>query len=345
MNAIKRIDELRYMNLKNSCQYWYYVILVNPHDVTAAAQALFDNLNIFHLDSGKECHYFIPGFENTGTGLLRGLFSFATGYGYIRIPQFGNLRFYEREFVESYRMLENCSKSGWRYSGGCELLLFNMNEQGTIQFEDFASYNLDDIVRNGRNISEFIRTTIYVGRDAIDQTNAKYLVDEKFYEMIMPDKETVLTASYKDAWKVLRNIGFDDDAYYFISYSTKDYAFVSAIRNELRRFGVQCWMAPWDIPNGFNYAWIIEHAIQHAGKFVLMLSENAVNSVWVGKELKRAISLFQKDNPEKLLVVWLERRFSLENTSFSLPLEDIQANIELRGTCENVRLIIENESM
>lgn len=349
MNPIKTFEELRRFNLTNCEQYWYYVIILNPKDITKAGQAVLDNLNIFHLDSGNSCHYFIPGFENTGSGLFSGLLNpFDRMRGnVIDIPGFGGLKFFEEEFVRFYQELEMHTRAGytgWRYSGECELLIFNVTKDGQIELSDFASYNLDDIVRNGRKVSEFIRTTINVGKDASDQVKAKCILDEKFYEMIMPDKETTCTAEYQKGWDILQQKGFADSNYYFISYSTKDFNIVSEIRKRLCDHGISCWMAPYDIPGGTNYAWIIEHAIQHAGKFVLMLSENSAESVWVGKELKRAISLFQQKSPEKLCVVWLHHIFPLSSTPLALPLEDVQINVDLGGNAGNYMMIVDSEN-
>ena len=100
-------------------------------------------------------------------------------------------------------------------------------------------------------------------------------------------------------------------------------------------------MAPFDIPSGTNYAYIIEHALQKADKFILMLSENSLNSVWVGKELKRAINLFQLESAEKLCITWLNKPFPLRGTPFALPLEDVQIDCVLKNNIENIKELIE----
>jgi hypothetical protein len=102
-------------------------------------------------------------------------------------------------------------------------------------------------------------------------------------------------------------------------------------------------MAPFDIPPGSNYALIIEHAIKHAQKFVLMLSKSAVNSVWVGKELKRAIARFQVESSERICIVWLNGFFKLEDTPLALPLEDIQISIDLMNNPNNYYLLLSKE--
>jgi hypothetical protein len=184
-----------------------------------------------------------------------------------------------------------------------------------------------------------------VGKDATDQTTAKLILDEKFYELIMPDSIELLGDLYEKGWNTLRQNGFKDNSYLFISYSSKDYRKVSKIRNSLCAENIPCWMAPFDIPPGCNYALIIEHAIKHSQKFVHMLSESAVNSVWVGKELKRAISRFQLASPEKICIVWLNGKFELADTPFALPLEDIQISIDLASNPNNYYLLVSEEKL
>ena len=75
----------------------------------------------------------------------------------------------------------------------------------------------------------------------------------------------------------------------FISYSTADSAEAYSVRNFLRRSGCTCWMAPDDIPAGSDYADAIPKAIADCRVFVLILSVDAQNSIWVRKELDKAL--------------------------------------------------------
>jgi hypothetical protein len=345
MNVIQTFNQLKDYTLFGCKQFWYYVILINPHDLTQAGRPVFDNLDIFHLDSGKECQYFIPGFLNTGRGIFEGrLGSFLAWHSRdINIPNFGRLQFNAQNFVDFYLELEQRNSCGWRYSGECELLLFNLSMGNKIKLNNFISYNLDDIVRNGRNVSEFIRTTINVGKDATDAVEAKRILDEKFSDLIMPQMDKVDLSVFERGWNILQNNGFQDNSYMFISYSSKDFHLVSDVRQRLMKAGISCWMAPYDIPSGFNYALVIEHAILHAERFVLMLSPSAAQSVWVGKELKRAIARFQLEAPDKIRVVWLDRPFQLTGTPLALPLEDIQSVAQLHNNPNNYFLLASEE--
>ncbi len=335
MNLVLSIDQLKDCRVKD--QFWYYVILMNPRDLSPAGRTMIDNFNIFHVDSGSECDFFVPGYKkstnNSFLDLLRN-----RDVDNIHIGGYGNIKFSDYDFVHFYKEIERLNNMGWRYSGECELLLFNIGNDEKIILSNFASYNLDDIVRNHRNIYEFIRAAIYVGKDAKDRVSAKRVLDTKFYELIMP-METESFSHFEKAWGALNDKGFAENSYYFISYSSKDFKFVSEVRSKLCDADIPCWMAPYDIPQGTNYALIIEHAIKHAKRFVLMLSKSATESVWVLKELLRAIDRFQLEAPEKICVVWVNGQFPIQDTPFALPLEDIQITVDMQSNPQNFFLI------
>jgi TolB-like protein/Tfp pilus assembly protein PilF len=76
----------------------------------------------------------------------------------------------------------------------------------------------------------------------------------------------------------------------FISYASQDAAVAGALVEALERHGVKCWIAPRDVKAGALYADAIVRAISGAKAFVLVLSENAIVSSHVGKEIERASS-------------------------------------------------------
>lgn len=78
-------------------------------------------------------------------------------------------------------------------------------------------------------------------------------------------------------------------SYAFISYSTKNQDAADAMRKVLKKHGYNIWMAPGDIPAGSKYAEVINKAIKNCSCFILMLSEASQNSVWVAKEVERAV--------------------------------------------------------
>jgi TolB-like protein/tetratricopeptide (TPR) repeat protein len=76
----------------------------------------------------------------------------------------------------------------------------------------------------------------------------------------------------------------------FISYASQDAALADTIVEALERSGLKCWIAPRDVVPGALYADEIVRAINGARAVVLILSEYAVASPHVGKEIERASS-------------------------------------------------------
>src|SRR5450755_1128831 len=76
----------------------------------------------------------------------------------------------------------------------------------------------------------------------------------------------------------------------FVSYASPDVAVAGALVEALERHGISCWIAPRDVKAGAVYADAIVRAISSAKALVLVLSENAIGSSHVGKEVERASS-------------------------------------------------------
>jgi TolB-like protein len=76
----------------------------------------------------------------------------------------------------------------------------------------------------------------------------------------------------------------------FISCASQDTAVAEAVVGALERTGLKCWIAPRDVVPGALYADEIVRAINEAHVVVLILSEQAVASPHVGKEIERASS-------------------------------------------------------
>lgn len=76
----------------------------------------------------------------------------------------------------------------------------------------------------------------------------------------------------------------------FISYSTKNQESANTIHDLFIKNGIATWMAPGDIPAGSNYAQVINKAIKECSCLVLILTNDSQNSVWVPKEVERAVN-------------------------------------------------------
>src|SRR5947207_1717765 len=76
----------------------------------------------------------------------------------------------------------------------------------------------------------------------------------------------------------------------FISYASQDATVAAALVEALERHGVGCWIAPRDVKAGALYADAIVRAISGAKACVLVLSESAISSSHVSREIERASS-------------------------------------------------------
>jgi TolB-like protein/tetratricopeptide (TPR) repeat protein len=76
----------------------------------------------------------------------------------------------------------------------------------------------------------------------------------------------------------------------FVSYASQDAALANSVVESLEQNGLRCWIAPRDVVPGSLYADEIVRAINDAKVVVLVLSEHAVASSHVGKEIERASS-------------------------------------------------------
>ncbi len=78
--------------------------------------------------------------------------------------------------------------------------------------------------------------------------------------------------------------------YVFISYSSQNTDIANSVRERIEKCGISTWMAPDDIPVGSTYPKSINVAIINCSCFLLILTDASQSSVWVGKEVERAIS-------------------------------------------------------
>ena len=86
----------------------------------------------------------------------------------------------------------------------------------------------------------------------------------------------------------------------FISYSSKNKELVHKIVRVLEHIGVSYWKAPDMIPVGSNYAREIPRAIRECDLFLLILSKESQESVWVEKEVDSAICYKKNIVPFKI---------------------------------------------
>ncbi len=76
----------------------------------------------------------------------------------------------------------------------------------------------------------------------------------------------------------------------FISYSSRDGAFVDRLYADLQNRGVRCWRDSEDLKIGERFRDAIFGAIRTHDKLLLVLSENSVRSPWVADEVEKALA-------------------------------------------------------
>lgn len=112
-----------------------------------------------------------------------------------------------------------------------------------------------------------------------------------------------------------------------LSYATEDQAFAEKLHTDLQSKGVSCWFAPHDLKIGDKLRIQIYEAIQKNDKLLLILSEHAVQSDWVEREVELAFER-ERQPPETLVL-------------FPIRLDDavIQTNIAWAGDIRRIRFI------
>lgn len=88
--------------------------------------------------------------------------------------------------------------------------------------------------------------------------------------------------------------------YIFISYSSKNIAQADAFRNLLSENELGCWMAPYDVPAGAKYAYVIDQAIEKCSCVLLLLTKEAQESDHVNREIDRADTYKKEIVPVRL---------------------------------------------
>ncbi len=115
--------------------------------------------------------------------------------------------------------------------------------------------------------------------------------------------------------------------YVFISYSTADQSSANALRNLFSKHGYGTWMAPYDIPPGRKYAEVINKAIKDCDCFALLLTNRAQDSIWVAKEVERAVHYRKLLIPISLENVVLNDEFEFYiSTDQIVPVKTISAD-------------------
>jgi TIR domain-containing protein len=100
----------------------------------------------------------------------------------------------------------------------------------------------------------------------------------------------------------------------FISHSFQDDAFVRDLRAALTDHGHEAWIAPRELQAG-DLLWSeLQKAIDEASAFAVLVSPAALQSTWVGKELRYALDVQKQRGKDNFPVILL----SLDGTSLGV---------------------------
>ena len=103
----------------------------------------------------------------------------------------------------------------------------------------------------------------------------------------------------------------------FISYSSKQSQEAHRIKEAIEKKGYKCWIAPESIPSGKSYLEMIPVALNKVQVVVLLLTQEAEESVWVVKEIGVAVG------KRKTVIPYRREMYQIGDT-FGFMLADVQ---------------------
>lgn len=118
------------------------------------------------------------------------------------------------------------------------------------------------------------------------------IIGKEFIQILKENSsnENILIKNFDD--EQIENI--HNNNYVFISYSFKNQSIADSVRILLIKNHISCWMAPYDIPAGSKYAYVINDALEHCSCLLLLLTNASQKSQFVEREVERAIT-YNKD--------------------------------------------------
>jgi hypothetical protein len=108
----------------------------------------------------------------------------------------------------------------------------------------------------------------------------------------------------------------------FISYSSKDDAFVHRLHADLQDKGVRCWFAPHDMKIGAKILDTLDEAIRLRDKVLLVLSEASIASDWVEDEITKAFAEERQRGGTVLFPVRVDDAVFATKEAWALKLRD-----------------------
>lgn len=85
----------------------------------------------------------------------------------------------------------------------------------------------------------------------------------------------------------------------FISYNHNDKHFCKRLHKKMKSYGIACWMDDHQLLPGDDILEQIERGIEEWDKVLLVCSEHSLNSIWVEREIDKAIQKEEKLSKER----------------------------------------------
>ena len=204
---------------------------------------------------------------------------------------------------KAYLNATNLSEANLKktYLGGTNFQETNLNnanfQEAMFQLTTLGSIDLSSCI--GLETAKHSSPSI-IGTDTIQKSKGKIPVeflrgcglsdlDIVYAKLAAPglDREEISQITYE-----MHDLYLDQPIQFyscFISYNNKDQEFAQRLHDDLQNSGVRCWFAPEDMKIGDRIRPTIDHQIRMREKLIVILSENSIQSEWVGDEVEAAI--------------------------------------------------------
>ena len=107
----------------------------------------------------------------------------------------------------------------------------------------------------------------------------------------------------------------------FIGYASQDETLAKRLYTDLRKKNVPCWFAPHDLRPGTPILRGIEQAIHRSDTFLLLLSNHAVGSCWIEREVDAALHQEIKRGTDVLFPIRLDNAILESNAGWATRLQ------------------------
>ncbi len=198
--------------------------------------------------------------------------------------------------------------------------LSEANLRGALLNADLRGANLSEALLSWANLSGALLSATVLSN--VDLSAVKGLEAVSHLSKSYLDIHTLQNSQGKIPDTFLRGVGASDTfieyahalfarplEFYscFISYSSKDDAFVKRLYADLQSNNVRCWYAPEDLEIGAKIRPRIDESIRLHEKLLLVLSQHSVNSQWVEQEVETALARERKEQKTILFPVRLDQ--------------------------------------